>query len=65
MAYPKKSVLIFILTILLQPALNAQLPRQRSNLDKGWKFQFGHAGNPEKDFGFGLVSILSKNATSE
>lgn len=65
MACPKKTLLIFILTIFLLPALNAQLPRQRSSLDKGWKFQFGHAGNPEKDFGFGLVSIFSKTGKSD
>lgn len=28
-------------------------PRERLLLDFGWRFHFGHASDPEKDFGFG------------
>lgn len=28
-------------------------PRERSLLDFGWRFHFGHANDPTKDFGFG------------
>lgn len=29
-------------------------PRERINLDKGWRFAYGHAGDPARDFGYGL-----------
>jgi beta-galactosidase len=32
---------------------NAQRVRETIRLDKGWKFSFGHAGDPQKDFGCG------------
>ena len=32
---------------------SAQNVRETIRLDKGWKFAFGHAGNPQKDFGCG------------
>ena len=32
---------------------NAQSVRQKTRLDKGWHFTFGHAGNPLSDFGCG------------
>src|SRR6266550_2479262 len=28
-------------------------PRERQLLDFGWRFQFGHAADPAKDFGLG------------
>lgn len=31
------------------------------NLDEGWRFHFGHAANPEKDFNYGLATIFSKS----
>jgi beta-galactosidase len=34
-------------------AAESSSPRERQLLDFGWRFQFGHAANPEKDFGFG------------
>ena len=32
---------------------NAQNARETVRLDKGWKFAFGHAADPQKDFGCG------------
>ncbi len=40
-------------------------PRERINLDRDWRFHFGHAAWPEKDFNFSLVSIFSKTGKSE
>ena len=34
-------------------ALNAQSVRENIRLSEGWKFAFGNAANPEKDFGCG------------
>jgi len=36
----------------LAPAAIA--PREELLLDFGWRFAFGHAGDPSKDFGFGM-----------
>ncbi|MCB0776026.1 MAG: hypothetical protein KDB99_06840, partial [Chitinophagaceae bacterium] len=47
--------LLFILTL----QLNAQ--RQKINMDSDWKFHFGHAANPEKDFNYSIATIFSKS----
>ncbi len=39
----------------------AQSERQRVNFDTNWKFQLGHAANPEKDFNYGIANIFSKS----
>lgn len=36
-------------------------PRQHLNFDAGWKFAFGHAENPEKDFRFGIEPLFKKS----
>jgi len=65
MIYRKTFSCLLIGFTCLTFVMHAQTPRQRTSLDKGWKFHLGHAGNPEKDFGFGLVSIFSKTGKSE
>lgn len=35
-------------------------PRQRTSLDFGWRFHFGHADDPAKDFGYDGQSLFSK-----
>src|SRR4051812_44119691 len=37
----------------LAEALSAVAPRERFLMDFGWKFSFGHAYDPARDFGFG------------
>jgi beta-galactosidase len=39
----------------------AQSPRQKINFDSDWKFAFGHAANPEKDFNYSIRTIFSKS----
>ena len=34
--------------------------RQHINFDDGWKFAFGHAGDPAKDFNYSISNIFSK-----
>jgi len=34
--------------------------RQTSNFDSNWKFAFGHAADPEKDFNYGIANIFAK-----
>ena len=44
---------------------NAQaLLRKRINFDDGWKFHFGNAADPEKDFNYGIANIFSKSAAA-
>jgi len=35
--------------------------RKKTNIDDNWKFHFGHAANPEKDFNYSLATIFSKS----
>jgi beta-galactosidase len=39
--------------------------RSHINFDGDWKFNFGNAANPAKDFNYGIVSIYSKSGKSE
>jgi beta-galactosidase len=36
-------------------------PRQHINFDDNWKFHFGHAANPEKDFNYSIATIFAKS----
>jgi beta-galactosidase len=36
-------------------------PRKKINFDEDWKFHFGHASNPEKDFNYSIATIFSKS----
>jgi beta-galactosidase len=40
---------------------NAQ---KKINLDEGWKFHFGHAANPDKDFNYSTATIFSKSGAA-
>lgn len=58
--------IFFILTVAATLGLSAQnAPRKHTNIDKGWKFQFGHAADPAKDFDFGVANIFSKTGKTE
>jgi len=35
------------------------------NFDEGWKFHFGHAGDPAKDFNYGIPAIFSKSGKTD
>src|SRR5664279_1597952 len=35
--------------------------RKKINIDENWKFHFGHASNPEKDFNYGIANIFAKS----
>ena len=36
-------------------------PRKRMNIDDNWKFHFGNASDPSKDFNYGIATIFSKS----
>src|ERR1044072_7900321 len=37
------------------------LPTRKTNFDNDWKFAFGNAGNPAKDFNYSVTTIFSKS----
>ncbi|HEY8658651.1 MAG TPA: beta-galactosidase GalA [Hanamia sp.] len=38
--------------------------RIKMNLDENWKFHFGNAADPSKDFNFGIANIFSKSGNA-
>lgn len=59
-------LLCFLLFILLAVAGFSQTnPRERRLLDDGWKFHFGHAGDPSKDFNYGIANLFAKTGRAD
>mgnify|MGYP002524470058 CR=1 FL=1 len=48
-----KRLLIAVAAWVVVMSVNAQSVREKILLDDGWKFAFGHAADPVKDFGCG------------
>ncbi|MCW3092318.1 MAG: Beta-galactosidase Arabinogalactan endo,4-beta-galactosidase [Ferruginibacter sp.] len=45
---------------------DAQNPdRKRINFNDNWKFHLGHAGNPEKDFNYGITNVFVKSGAAQ
>ncbi|TWI78341.1 beta-galactosidase [Lacibacter cauensis] len=55
---------IFLAALIVCSSFNASAQRKRVNIDENWKFAFGHAANPEKDFNYGLKTIFSKSGAA-
>jgi beta-galactosidase len=51
----------FFLAILLLNVLLLPAQRKKIRFDHDWKFHFGHAALPEKDFNYGIANIFSKS----
>ncbi len=51
----------FLLAALFCTSHPALAQRQKINFDNDWKFHFGHAANPEKDFNYSIATIFSKS----
>lgn len=51
----KKSLILSLFCIVLASA------QKKINFDEGWKFHFGHAANPDKDFNYSTATIYSKS----
>lgn len=56
-----RTTLIVLLASFFLSLTSAQAQRQRISLDNDWKFAFGHAANPERDFNYGIRNIFSKS----
>lgn len=55
--------ILFLLT-MLTICLGTTAQRQNINFDNDWKFHFGHAANPEKDFNYTISNIYSKSGAA-
>lgn len=40
-------------------------PPSTLNFDRDWKFHFGYAGDPQRDFNYGVANIFSKSGKAE
>lgn len=54
-----------LLIILISTNVAAQNFRKQTNFDEGWKFHFGHAADPAKDFNYGITSIFAKSGKTD
>lgn len=52
-----QQVLLVLLLMLVNLSSHAQ---KKVSFDEGWKFHFGHASDPSKDFKYGVANIFSK-----
>jgi beta-galactosidase len=59
MTYNYKSLLSFLLTLLLSFHILAQQTREKLAMDKSWRFNFGHPSDQDKDFGYGKAVFSS------
>ena len=50
--------------VFAQTIFSQETVRKKINMDEDWKFHFGHAGNPEKDFNYSIATIFSKSGGS-
>lgn len=57
--------IILAVVVVLPEALGQAAPRKKISLDKNWKFHFGHADDPVKDFNFRIANIFSKTGKAE
>ncbi|MET0634788.1 MAG: beta-galactosidase GalA [Chitinophagaceae bacterium] len=57
--------LLYLCCFLFSVSIHAQQgDRNKISLDDDWRFQFGHAADPAKDFNYGLVNLFSKSGSS-
>lgn len=47
--------------VFAQTTFSQETMRKKKNMDDDWKFHFGHAANPEKDFNYSIATIFSKS----
>jgi len=66
MIYHSKKLSIFIFFISVFMFINLSSSAQsKMNIDEGWKFHFGHAADPAKDFNYGISAIFSKSGKTD
>lgn len=62
----KKIIITFLVSLFLFKTIfsQQQIIRQRINFDEGWKFAFGNAADPAKDFNYSIGNIFSKSGNA-
>jgi beta-galactosidase len=55
----------YILFLLLLASGFSHAQRKHINFDNGWKFAFGHANDPLKDFNYSIATIFSKTGAAQ
>jgi beta-galactosidase len=55
---------IFCISVFMFINLSASA-QSKMNIDEGWKFHFGHAADPAKDFNYGISAIFSKSGKTD
>jgi beta-galactosidase len=61
----QKFVILFLFVVCVNAAANAQVNmRKRINFDEDWRFHFGHAADPVKDFNFRIAPIFAKSGNT-
>lgn len=56
---------LLVLMCFIYSFTYSQDNRKRINFDNGWRFHFGHAADPEKDFNYSVANIFSKSGKAE
>ncbi|WP_114790757.1 beta-galactosidase GalA [Niabella yanshanensis] len=59
-------VFLYFLLLLMCGSLSAQTGslRKRISLDEDWRFHFGHAADPVRDFNYSIANIFSKSGAA-
>jgi beta-galactosidase len=50
--------------VFLTAGITLHAQRQHNNFDEDWKFHFGNAADPSKDFNYGISTIFSKTGAA-
>jgi len=58
-----KSICIAVAILFLFGTTEAQ--RRHQNFDENWKFHFGDASDPQKDFNYGITAIFAKSGKTD
>lgn len=55
---------LLLTVFLVQTAWAQTNVRRRVNIDEGWRFHFGHAADPAKDFNYRVANIFAKSGAT-
>jgi beta-galactosidase len=60
----KKTYIIALFAALCLQSQAQTNPRRRLNFDEDWRFHFGHAADPAKDFNYRVANIFAKSGAT-
>ena len=59
-----RSYLSLVLIAIVSNTFAQAIPIRKTNFDNDWKFAFGNASDPTKDFNYSLATIFSKSGNA-